>query len=74
MPRPSRIEQEQIDPLAAEIAEHLLASRAAVESYHEFAAFFAPFDPMTHKLIEEIAAGEQDSASELARLGALSDK
>jgi bacterioferritin (cytochrome b1) len=66
LPHQSRIEQDQ--GVAGVIAEHLLASRAAVESYHEFAAFFAPFDPITHTLIEEIAGGEQERATDLARL------
>lgn len=68
LPHRNRIEQDQSDPVIAVIAEHLLTSRAAVESYREFAAFFAPFDSMTHKLIEEIAAGEQERINELARL------
>jgi len=50
------------------IAELRLAARAAVESYHEFAGFFAPFDPITRNLIEDVAAGEQERANELARL------
>jgi bacterioferritin len=68
LPQRSRIEQDQGDTVSAVIAEHLLASRTAVESYREFAAFFAPFDPMTHTLTEEIAASEQERANDLARL------
>jgi bacterioferritin len=68
LPHQTRIDEHQGDALAVLIAEHLLASRAAVESYHEFAAFFAAFDPITQTLIEEVAAGEQERANDLVRL------
>jgi len=68
LPHHTRTEQEEKDPVMAAIAELRLAARAAVESYHEFAGFFAPFDPITTNLIEDVAAGEQERANELARL------
>ena len=68
LPHRSRIDRYESDPVIAVISEHLLASRDAVESYREFTAFFASFDPATHQLIEEIAAGEQARGNDLAHL------
>jgi bacterioferritin len=47
LPHHTRTEQEEKIRSCAVIAELRLAARAAVESYHEFAGFFAPFDPIT---------------------------
>jgi len=68
LPRMSPLPSPHNDPILAIIAEHIVASHVAVESYEEFAAFFAPFDASTHKLLQEIAAGERERGDDLARL------
>ena len=50
------------------IAEDLVAERIAIESYREMAAYFAPFDSTTRRLIEEIKAVEEEHADDLAEL------
>jgi len=68
LPHRSRIDPQKSDPAIVVIGEHLTASRAAVESYTEIATFFAAFDPVTQKLMEEIGANEQERGDDLARL------
>ena len=50
------------------IKEDLVAERIAVDSYREIAAFFAPFDATTRRMIEEIQAKEEEHAEDLADL------
>src|ERR1700674_1241804 len=50
------------------IREDLVAERIAVDSYREIAAFFAPFDATTRRMIEEIQAKEEEHAEDLADL------
>jgi bacterioferritin len=56
------------DDLTEMIKENLVAERIAVDSYREIAAFFAPFDSTTRKMIEEIQAQEEEHADDLADL------
>jgi bacterioferritin len=50
------------------IKEDLVAERIAIDSYREMAAFFAPFDGTTRRMIEEIQAKEEEHAEDLADL------
>ncbi len=50
------------------IKEDLVAERIAIDSYREIAAFFAPFDATTRRMIEEIQAKEEEHAEDLADL------
>jgi bacterioferritin len=50
------------------IQEDLVAERVAIDSYREMAAFFAPFDSTTRRIIEEIQAVEEEHADDLAEL------
>jgi bacterioferritin len=50
------------------IKEDLVAERIAIDSYREMAAFFAPFDATTRRMIEEIQAKEEEHAEDLADL------
>jgi bacterioferritin len=50
------------------IKEDLVAERIAIDSYREIAAFFAPFDGTTRRMIEEIQAKEEEHADDLAEL------
>jgi bacterioferritin len=50
------------------ITEDLVAERIAIDSYREMAAFFAPFDATTRRMIEEIQAKEEEHAEDLADL------
>ena len=50
------------------IKEDLVAERIAIDSYREMAAFFAPFDAKTRRMIEEIQAKEEEHAEDLADL------
>jgi len=54
--------------LPALLCNHLMAERIALESYAEIAAFFAPFDPTTRSLIEEIAAAGEQRKHEISGL------
>ena len=51
-----------------DIKEDLVAERIAIDSYREIAAFFAPFDATTRRMIEEIQAKEEEHAEDLADL------
>src|SRR6478735_7159421 len=64
-------------PVAAEFLEHateeqahadLVAERIAIDSYREIAAFFAPFDATSRRLMEQIQAKEEEHADDLADL------
>lgn len=50
------------------ITEDLVAERIAIDSYREIAAYFAPFDTTTRRMIEEIQASEEEHADDLAEL------
>ena len=50
------------------IKEDLVAERIAIDSYREIAAFIAPFDATTRRMIEEIQAKEEEHAEDLADL------
>jgi bacterioferritin len=50
------------------IKEDLIAERIAIDSYREMAAFFAPFDTTTRRMLEEIQAMEEEHADDLADL------
>ena len=50
------------------IKENLIAERIAIDSYREIAAYFAPFDTTSRKMIEEILAEEESHAEDLADL------
>jgi bacterioferritin len=54
--------------LAQMIEEDLAAERIAIDGYREIAAYFAPFDPTSKTLIEEILDQEKEHADELARI------
>lgn len=56
------------DSLVEMIKENLVAERIAIDSYREIAAFFAPFDSTTRRMIEEIQAEEEEHADDLADL------
>ncbi len=50
------------------IREDLVAERVAIDSYREIAAYFAPFDTTTQRMLEEIQAAEEEHADDLAEL------
>jgi bacterioferritin len=50
------------------IKEDLIAERIAVDSYREIAAWFAPFDTTTRRMLEEIQASEEEHADDLSDL------
>jgi len=50
------------------IREDLVAERIAIDSYREMVAYFAPFDPTTRTMLEEITANEEEHADDLADL------
>jgi bacterioferritin len=50
------------------IKEDLIAERIAIDSYREMAAYFAPFDATTRRMLEEIQAMEEEHADDLADL------
>jgi bacterioferritin len=50
------------------IKEDLVAERIAIDSYREIAAYFAPFDATSRRLMEEIQAKEEEHADDLADL------
>jgi bacterioferritin len=54
--------------LADMIKEDLVAERIAIDSYREMAAYFAPFDATTRRMIEDIQAVEEEHADDLAEL------
>ena len=50
------------------IKEDLIAERIAIDSYREMAAYFAPFDATSRRMVEEIMANEEEHADDLADL------
>jgi len=64
----SHTEYVQTENLGQMIRENLIAERIAIDSYREIAAYFAPFDPTSRTMIEEILAEEEEHADELADL------
>lgn len=50
------------------IKEDLVAERIAIDSYREMIAYFSAFDSTTRKMLEEIAATEEEHADDLAEL------
>ena len=64
----SHTEYTKTDDLVEMIKENLIAERIAIDSYREIAAYFAPFDSTSRKMIEEILAQEESHADERADL------
>lgn len=64
----SQTEYVVTDNLGRMIKENLIAERIVIDSYREIAAYFAPFDPTSRAMIEEILADEEEHADELADL------
>ncbi len=64
----SHSEYAEGETLADMIREDLIAERIAIDSYREIAAYFAPFDSTTKKMMEEIQAVEEEHADDLAEL------
>jgi bacterioferritin len=56
------------ETLTGMIAEDLVAERIAIDSYREMAAYFAPFDSTTRRMLQEIQAVEEEHADDLAEL------
>jgi bacterioferritin len=54
--------------LAQMIKENLVAERIAIDTYREIATYFAPFDPTSRAMIEEILAQEEEHADDLRDL------
>jgi bacterioferritin len=64
----SHTEYVATDNLVQMIRENLIAERIAIDTYREIAAYFAPFDPTSRTMIEEILAEEEEHADDLADL------
>jgi bacterioferritin len=64
----SHTEYVETKDLAEMIQENLVAERIAIDTYRELVAYFAPFDPTSRKMLEEILAQEEDHADDLADL------
>jgi bacterioferritin len=64
----SHTEYVATDNLVRMIKENLIAERIAIDTYREIAAYFAPFDPTSRTMIEEILAEEEEHADDLADL------
>lgn len=64
----SHTEYVATENLGQMIRENLIAERIVIDSYREIAAYFAPFDPTSRTMIEEILAEEEEHADELADL------
>jgi bacterioferritin len=64
----SHAEYVEGDTLNSMIKEDLIAERIAIESYREMIAYLAEHDPTTQRMLEEILAGEEEHAEDLASL------
>jgi bacterioferritin len=64
----SHTEYVATENLVEMIKENLVAERIAIDTYREIAAYFAPFDPTSRRMIEEILAEEEEHADDLADL------
>jgi bacterioferritin len=64
----SHTEYVETENLGQMIRENLIAERIAIDTYREMAAYFAPFDPTSRAMIEEILAEEEEHAQDLADL------
>ena len=64
----SQTEYVATENLGQMIRENLIAERIVIDSYREIAAYFAPFDPTSRVMIEEILSEEEEHADELADL------
>ncbi len=64
----SHTEYDEHDHIIEMLTEDLVAERIAIDSYREMAAWFAPFDSTTRRILEEIQAQEEDHADDLAEL------
>jgi bacterioferritin len=64
----SHAEYVEGDSLKEMIKEDLVAERVAIESYREMVAYIAEKDPTTRRMLEEILAGEEEHADDLASL------
>lgn len=66
--RRSHAEYVAADSLESMIREDLVAERIAIDSYREMIAYFAPRDPTTRRLLEEILAKEEEHAEDLSSM------
>jgi bacterioferritin len=64
----SHTEYDEHDNIIEMLTEDLIAERIAIDSYREMAAWFAPFDSTTRRMLEEIQADEEEHADDLAEL------
>jgi len=64
----SHTEYVPTENLGQMIRENLVAERIAIDTYREIAAYFAPFDPTSRAMIEEILAQEEEHADDLRDL------
>jgi len=64
----SHTEYDAQDGIIEMLTEDLVAERVAIDSYREMAAWFAPFDSTTRRMLEEIQAEEEEHADDLAEL------
>jgi bacterioferritin len=64
----SHTEYVRTESLGQMIRENLIAERIAIDTYREIAAYFAPFDPTSRAMIEEILAQEEEHADDLRDL------
>jgi bacterioferritin len=64
----SHTEYVETKDLKRMLQENLVAERIAIDTYRELVAYFAPFDPTSRKMLEEIMAQEEDHADDLADL------
>jgi bacterioferritin len=64
----SNAEYVEGETLVDMITEDLVAERIAIDSYRQMAAYFAPFDSTTRRMLEEIQAVEEEHADDLAEL------
>lgn len=53
------------DTLLEMLRENLVAERIAIDSYREMIQWFAPHDPTTRKLLEEILEKEEEHADDM---------
>jgi bacterioferritin len=61
-------EPRDANSLVAVIGGYLVAEHATIESYRQIATSMAPCDRTAQKLLENIVAGEEERASQLAAL------
>lgn len=64
----SHSEYAHSDDLREMLRENLLAERIAIESYRELIQWFAPHDPTTRRMLEEILEKEEEHADDMLGL------